>query len=143
MVDDNVFVFEDKRVVVEGLYLSRDQDTWRELSSVFDESWFVDVDRELAVKRVIERHITSGVANTREDADKRSKRKQRVWRIELRTRREDEGETRLSGVSVAVGRKRDCDQSARWGESQLCSYRFNLRTVLLDTIGNAARLPAC
>lgn len=71
--DDYEIEPKDKLVVVEGLYLSLDQDIWRDCSSLFDESWFIDIDRELAVKRVIERHLKSGVAKSREDADKRAR----------------------------------------------------------------------
>lgn len=73
-VEDDIFIApENKLVAVEGLYLSLDQDVWRATTEIFDESWFVDVDRDLAVKRVIERHLKAGIADTWEDADKRAR----------------------------------------------------------------------
>lgn len=71
--DDILIAPENKLVVVEGLYLSLDQDVWRESNGLFDESWFVNMDRELAVKRVIERHLKSGIADTWAEAEKRAR----------------------------------------------------------------------
>lgn len=68
-----VILPENRLVVVEGLYLSLDQDGWRDISDIFDESWFVEVGRDVAVDRVIERHLKSGIADTREQADKRAR----------------------------------------------------------------------
>lgn len=71
--NDIVILPENRLVVVEGLYLSLDQDGWRDIRDIFNESWFVEVDRDVAVDRVIERHLKSGIADTREQADKRAR----------------------------------------------------------------------
>ena len=71
--NDIAILPENKLVVVEGLYLSLDQDGWREIRKIFDESWLVQVGRDVAVERVIERHLKSGIADTREEADKRAR----------------------------------------------------------------------
>lgn len=71
--NDIVILPENRLVVVEGLYLSLDQDGWRDINDIFDESWFVEVGRDVAVDRVIERHLKSGIAGTREQADKRAR----------------------------------------------------------------------
>ena len=71
--NDIVILPENRLVVVEGLYLSLDQHGWQNISEIFDESWFVEVERDVAVDRVIERHLKSGIANTREEADKRAR----------------------------------------------------------------------
>lgn len=71
--NDIVILPENRLVVVEGLYLSLDQDGWRDISDIFDESWFVEVGRNVAVDRVIERHLKSGIVDTREQADERAR----------------------------------------------------------------------
>lgn len=55
-----------------GNYLSLKGDIWGTISVLFDELWFVSVDREVARKRLIARHIATGLANTLEAAAKRA-----------------------------------------------------------------------
>ncbi|KAK4382698.1 putative protein YggC [Sesamum angolense] len=49
-----------KVVIVEGNYLLLDEDIWRDISSIFDEKWFIDVDIETAMQRVLRRHVSTG-----------------------------------------------------------------------------------
>ncbi len=73
-VENDVYVrAQTKLVVIEGNYLSLDQDVWRDLTGYFHEKWFVEVDREAAVQRVIKRHLAAGLAKTKEDAEERAR----------------------------------------------------------------------
>ncbi|KAL6516133.1 hypothetical protein OROGR_019438 [Orobanche gracilis] len=60
-VEDDIFVsLQHKLVIVEGNYLLLDEDVWRDISYVFDEKWFIDVDIEKAMQRVLRRHVSTG-----------------------------------------------------------------------------------
>lgn len=62
-VEDDIFVsLQHKIVIVEGNYLLLGDGAWKEVSSMFDEKWFVDVDIEKAMQRVLKRHISTGKA---------------------------------------------------------------------------------
>lgn len=72
-VEGDVRVDKTARVVVlEGLYLSLGAGVWGEVGAEMDERWFVDVDKEVATVRVVERHVKSGVCPSREEAVKRA-----------------------------------------------------------------------
>jgi pantothenate kinase len=47
-------------VIVEGNYLLHDQDGWEQVAELLDEIWFIDVDDELRLQRLINRHIAYG-----------------------------------------------------------------------------------
>ena len=55
-----------KLVIVEGNYLLHDQFGWEKISSHLDETWFLNVDDEVRMQRLIARHIQFG--KTPEDA---------------------------------------------------------------------------
>ncbi|KAI1375648.1 P-loop containing nucleoside triphosphate hydrolase protein [Hypoxylon crocopeplum] len=55
-------------VILEGNWLLYDEEPWRRISQLVDESWFVDVDAEVAKYRVAQRHVQSGIESTMEDA---------------------------------------------------------------------------
>ncbi|KAH6766727.1 P-loop containing nucleoside triphosphate hydrolases superfamily protein [Perilla frutescens var. hirtella] len=60
-VEDDIFVsLQHKVVIVEGNYLLLDEDVWRDVSSILDEKWFIDVDIKKAMQRVLKRHISTG-----------------------------------------------------------------------------------
>uniref|UniRef100_A0A1D1YIV2 Putative uridine kinase C227.14 n=1 Tax=Anthurium amnicola TaxID=1678845 RepID=A0A1D1YIV2_9ARAE len=60
-VEEDIFASQDHKVViVEGNYLFLEEGAWKEVSSIFDEKWFVDVDINTAMQRVIKRHISTG-----------------------------------------------------------------------------------
>jgi pantothenate kinase len=76
-----------KIVVMEGLYLNLDpsalskptdligpeqREEWSQVAECFDEQWFIDVEREVAERRLIERHVVSGVCRNREEAEGRA-----------------------------------------------------------------------
>ncbi|KAL8530411.1 hypothetical protein ACS0TY_007444 [Phlomoides rotata] len=62
-IEDDIFMsLQHKIVIVEGNYLFLDEDVWRDISSIFDEKWFIDVDIEKAMQRVFRRHVSTGKA---------------------------------------------------------------------------------
>ncbi|KAK7336813.1 hypothetical protein VNO77_17361 [Canavalia gladiata] len=60
-VEDDIFVnLQHKVVIVEGNYLLLEDGVWKEISSLFDEKWFIDIDIDKAMQRVLKRHISTG-----------------------------------------------------------------------------------
>jgi pantothenate kinase len=59
-------------VIIEGSWLLLDEEPWRQISSLVDDTWFVDVTAELARHRIAKRHIGSGIEETWEDAVRRA-----------------------------------------------------------------------
>ncbi|KAL3592780.1 hypothetical protein D5086_011420 [Populus alba] len=60
-VEDDIFVsLQHKVVIVEGNYLLLEDGAWKDVSSMFDEKWFIDVDIDTAMQRVLKRHISTG-----------------------------------------------------------------------------------
>ncbi|PIA31521.1 hypothetical protein AQUCO_04900077v1 [Aquilegia coerulea] len=58
-VEDDVFVsLQHKVVIVEGNYLLLEEDVWKEVSSTFDEKWFLEVDVDTAMQRVLKRFLS-------------------------------------------------------------------------------------
>ena len=58
-------------VVFEGNYLSLGKGEWKEITELMDELWFVDVDFEIAGRRLASRHVRAGLAPNEEEAWKR------------------------------------------------------------------------
>ncbi len=55
-----VVTTETKVVIVEGNYLLHDKGDWKEVAGLLDETWFIDVDDEIRLQRLIARHIAFG-----------------------------------------------------------------------------------
>ncbi|KAF9654232.1 P-loop containing nucleoside triphosphate hydrolase protein [Thelephora ganbajun] len=55
-------------VVIEGLYCFLSIGAWKEAGGILDERWLTTVDFEKATERIIDRHVTSGVAGSIEEA---------------------------------------------------------------------------
>ncbi|KAJ5144005.1 Phosphoribulokinase/uridine kinase [Penicillium bovifimosum] len=73
-VDGDIVIPADCRVVFfEGNYLSLNREPWSTAAALMDELWFVDVDFEVARKRLVLRHIKAGIAKDAEEADKRAR----------------------------------------------------------------------
>ncbi|KAJ5133956.1 Phosphoribulokinase/uridine kinase [Penicillium atrosanguineum] len=73
-VDDDIPIPATSRVVFfEGNYLSLNKEPWSQAAKLMDELWFVDVDFEIARKRLIRRHVKAGIARDEEEADKRAR----------------------------------------------------------------------
>ncbi|KAJ5907879.1 hypothetical protein N7495_000561 [Penicillium taxi] len=73
-VDDDIPIPPTCRVVFfEGLYLSLNKKPWDTIAELMDELWFVDVDFEVARKRLIRRHVKAGIVKDEAEADKRAR----------------------------------------------------------------------
>ncbi|EME44822.1 hypothetical protein DOTSEDRAFT_173196 [Dothistroma septosporum NZE10] len=74
-VADDIPIRKSARIVVmEGNYLSLGSGSseWKEAAELMDELWFVEVARETAKKRLIKRHVESGIAENEQEAAKRA-----------------------------------------------------------------------
>lgn len=60
-------------VLIEGLYTFLSIDPWKQAGDMLDERWFIEVDFEEATRRLVKRHVVTGVAKDLEDA---------IWRSE-------------------------------------------------------------
>lgn len=69
---DMMIIEQTKIVIVEGNYVALDEDLWRDARKLMDEVWFVEVDEQVARKRLAARHLRSGIVQTIEDGDKRA-----------------------------------------------------------------------
>jgi len=49
-------------VIVEGNYLFLEEEVWKDISTLFDERWFVDCDIDSAMNRVVSRHKGTGLS---------------------------------------------------------------------------------
>ncbi|KAM0849932.1 hypothetical protein ACQ4PT_053395 [Festuca glaucescens] len=58
--NDIVVKPEHKIVIVEGNYLLLEENIWREIRDLFDEKWFIDIDIDVSMQRVLQRHIGTG-----------------------------------------------------------------------------------
>ncbi|KAF8401808.1 hypothetical protein HHK36_012754 [Tetracentron sinense] len=79
-VEDDIFpeLMVHQIVIVEGNYLLL-EGVWMEVTSIFDEKWFIEVDIDTSMQRVLQRHISTGKPP---DIAK--------WRIEYNDRRNAE-----------------------------------------------------
>lgn len=48
-------------VILEGSWLLLDVHPWNEISSLVDDTWFIDVEPELARLRIAQRHVKAGI----------------------------------------------------------------------------------
>ncbi|THV01293.1 P-loop containing nucleoside triphosphate hydrolase protein [Dendrothele bispora CBS 962.96] len=60
-------------IIIEGLYAALSVDSWAEAGQLLDERWYLEVSIEEAQRRLVKRHVISGVAKDHEEA---------VWRAE-------------------------------------------------------------
>lgn len=60
-------------ILIEGLYSFLSIDPWRQAGEMLDERWFIEIDFEEATRRLVKRHVLTGVAKDLEEA---------VWRSE-------------------------------------------------------------
>lgn len=73
-------------VIVEGNWLLFDEEPWRCIAEVVDDTWFVDVDPELARVRVARRHLGSGIESTWEAAVARAESNDVPNGVDVRTK---------------------------------------------------------
>jgi pantothenate kinase len=72
-VENDIAISPSVRIVIfEGNYCSLDKEPWNEAAKLMDELWFVDVDFDVARKRLIHRHVKAGIAKDEEEAEKRA-----------------------------------------------------------------------
>jgi pantothenate kinase len=72
-VDNDIAIPTSVRIVIfEGNYCSLDKDPWNQAAELMNELWFVDVDFDVARKRLIHRHVKAGIAANEEEAGKRA-----------------------------------------------------------------------
>jgi len=65
-------MFYHRIIVIEGLYTFLSIEPWCQGGRLFDERWFIDVDIVEARRRLIARHVITGVAKDWEEAEKRA-----------------------------------------------------------------------
>ncbi|GCB23970.1 putative uridine kinase C227.14 [Aspergillus awamori] len=71
-VDDDILIPASCRVIFfEGNYLSLNKEPWNRAAELMDELWFVEVNFEVAKKRLIKRHVKAGIASDEAEAEKR------------------------------------------------------------------------
>lgn len=67
--EGSIVIAPDVQVVfVEGNYVGLTDEPWCRLAALTDELWFVEEDTALVKKRLIQRHVDSGVSPTLEEA---------------------------------------------------------------------------
>lgn len=62
-----------RAVVIEGLYTFLSITPWKEAATLLDERWFIAVDPSEARRRLVARHVLTGVAKDMEEAEWRAK----------------------------------------------------------------------
>ncbi|KAH7029492.1 P-loop containing nucleoside triphosphate hydrolase protein [Microdochium trichocladiopsis] len=68
VADGAVICRDTALVIMEGNWLLYDEEPWRQFSTLVDESWFIDVDANVARRRIAQRHLESGIESTLEAA---------------------------------------------------------------------------
>lgn len=72
-VSDDIAIAPSVRIILfEGNYLSLNKTPWKEAAELMDELWFVEVDFDVARKRLVHRHVKAGIAKNEEEAGKRA-----------------------------------------------------------------------
>ena len=56
----DVISSDTKVVIVEGNYLLHQEDGWQHVAKILHETWYIDIDDELRLERLIARHIAYG-----------------------------------------------------------------------------------
>ena len=71
-VENDIGIAPTTRMVIfEGLYTALDKEPWREAAKLMDELWFMDVNMDVAIARLVKRHVGSGISPDPEHARKR------------------------------------------------------------------------
>ncbi|KAJ1324622.1 putative kinase [Microdochium nivale] len=68
IADGEVVLAGTPIIILEGNWLLYDAEPWRQLSTLVDEAWFVDVDANTARRRIAQRHLQSGIETSIEAA---------------------------------------------------------------------------
>ena len=67
IADEGMVPKESKVVVIEGNYLFSEAHGWNGIYPLLDHSWFIEIDDEIRIERLIARHVRYG--KTREEAE--------------------------------------------------------------------------
>ena len=62
--DIQLDVKKHRLVIVEGNYLLLDDEPWCQLRSLFNQTWYLEVDTAVVRRRLIERFVTNGMSET-------------------------------------------------------------------------------
>lgn len=75
-VENDIAILPTHRCLVfEGNYLALAEPTeWAEVAKVFDETWFVEVDEDVARERLARRHVKAGIVGSYEDGLERAEK---------------------------------------------------------------------
>lgn len=96
-VKNDIAIPASSRVIVlEGNYLALNQGEWKEIAALMDELWFVEVDFEVAGRRLVPRHLKAGIAGSEEEAWRRVRENDLVNGREI-----VEGKVRVDEVVVS------------------------------------------
>lgn len=72
-VENDIAIPPSTRLIIfEGNYLSLNKSPWKNAAQLMDELWFVEVDFDVARKRLVRRHVRSGIAEDGESAGRRA-----------------------------------------------------------------------
>lgn len=58
--DEGIVLRNTKVIVIEGNYLFSEEHNWSEVFPLLDQSWFIEIDDEIRMQRLITRHIKYG-----------------------------------------------------------------------------------
>jgi pantothenate kinase len=73
LVADDIAIAPSIRIIIfEGNYLSLDKSPWKDAAAMMNELWFVEVDVDVARKRLIYRHVKAGIAEDEDSAARRA-----------------------------------------------------------------------
>ncbi|KAH6720191.1 P-loop containing nucleoside triphosphate hydrolase protein [Leptodontidium sp. MPI-SDFR-AT-0119] len=73
-------------VLLEGNYLLLDEEPWRGIRELVDETWFVDVEPGLARSRIAKRHVKAGIEKTMDAAYRRAEGNDLLNGVEIRAK---------------------------------------------------------
>lgn len=60
VADEGIVLTTSRVIVTEGNYLFSEEHNWGELFQILDHSWFIEIDDEVRLERLIARHIRYG-----------------------------------------------------------------------------------
>lgn len=72
VADDIPIAATSRIIVMEGNYLSLGKGEWKEAAELMDELWFVNVDEDVARRRLAKRHLAAGMVPDEEAGRQRA-----------------------------------------------------------------------
>ncbi|KAF4628360.1 hypothetical protein G7Y89_g9792 [Cudoniella acicularis] len=86
-VDGGIRITPDvKFILLEGNYLLLDEEPWNQIKALVDDTWFVDVDPDLARNRIAKRHMKAGIETTWEAAVNRAEGNDLLNGVDIRNK---------------------------------------------------------